>query len=254
MSPASMVNTNLGSSSDKKSGRCRGCKKIPMAWTSLTLVLIIAFVRRRTTVTAFASIYQNSREKTCVSMSTASEPPKPALPIPKPICSDVPGTWAYDTMKRRVNEEILQRTYEDNEEVWETPEFSEVLDRFLALRKDLESSSKLTMLDDLNTGATPDQIREWNEWKLLLQPFLEAGDTWLTAPWLVTEFFVYRRLMESIGYWNIDSIGYKYDPFAKQKRAGLESSVGSAGECACFCPLFIQRSAVATHFILSRQN
>ena len=34
--------------------------------------------------------------------------------------------------------------------------------------------------------------------------------------------------MQSLGYWDKDSAGYQYDPFAKQKRAGLTSSVASA--------------------------
>ena len=45
---------------------------------------------------------------------------------------------------------------------------------------------------------------------------------------MVTEFYVYRRLMQCLGYWDRSSAGYNYDPFAKQKRAGLVSSVGSA--------------------------
>lgn len=185
-------------------------------------------------------------------MSTTSEPLKPALPIPKPIFSDEPGTWAYDTMKRRVNEEILQRTYEDNKETWESPEFKEVLDRFLALRKDLESSSKLTMLDELPADASADRVREWNEWKRLLQPFLDEEDTWLSAPWLVTEFFVYRRLIEAIGYWNEGTVGYKYDPFAKQKMAGLKSSVGSAGTFLRFLPAFLLQTYFSNDSVLSR--
>jgi len=34
--------------------------------------------------------------------------------------------------------------------------------------------------------------------------------------------------MEAIGYWTEGSPGYRYDPFLKQKRSGLTSSVGSA--------------------------
>ena len=154
--------------------------------------------------------------------------PMPRLDLPEPICSDVPGSWAYDTMSRRVNQEILQRTFEDNQEAFETDAFKPILERFNKLREDLSSSSKLTMLYELPEDASEERKREWNEWKEIIQPFLEKGDTWLSAPWMVTEFFVYRRLMEAIGYWDEGTPGYKYDPFVKQKRAGLESSVGSA--------------------------
>lgn len=173
----------------------------------------------------------NSRESfTCFSMSQELDSSRPALPIPKPICSDVPGTWAYDTMKRRVNEEILQRTYEDNKDEWEKLEFQLILERFLELREDIGSSTKLKMLNPLPPKSSEGRVKEWNEWKHILQPFLDKGDTWLSAPWLVTEFYVYRRLMEAIGYWDEGTAGYQYDPFAKQKQAGLESSVGSSGK------------------------
>lgn len=161
-------------------------------------------------------------------MTATSDIPKPRLDIPEPICSDVPGTWAYDTMSRRVDEEILQRTYEDNKETFETEAFKPILERFNKLREELRSSSKLSMLQELPEDAPEMRKREWNEWKAILQPFLDRGDTWLSAPWMVTEFFVYRRLIEAIGYWDEGNPGFKYDPFAKQKRAGLESSVGSA--------------------------
>jgi hypothetical protein len=159
--------------------------------------------------------------------TTSNNNPKPKLPIPEPIYSNIPGTWAYDTMSRRVDEEILQRTYNDNKEMFETEAFSSIKAKFDALRKDLQTSSTLKMLDDLPKDATPERRREWQEWKEILQPFLDRQDTWLTAPWMVTEFYVYRRLVDAIGYWDVDSPGYHYDPFSKQKRAGLMSSVGS---------------------------
>lgn len=133
-------------------------------------------------------------------------------------------------MSRRVNEEILQRTWDDNADVWsQQNEFHQtVRSNFEALRQELQDSAKLRMLNELPKHDTsPQQQREWHEWKTILQPFLDRDDNWLTAPWMVTEFYVYRRLMEAIGYWDESSPGYHYDPFAKQKQAGLESSVGS---------------------------
>ena len=161
-------------------------------------------------------------------MSSLAGAPKPALPIPKALCSETPGTWAYDTMSRRVDEEILQRTFEDNQENFEKADFKDIYSRFQNLRKELQTSAKLVMLDDLPGNASESRKREWNEWKQLLQPYLDKGDTWLSAPWMVTEFYLYRRLIQAIGYWDEGSRGYMYDPFEKQKRAGLESSPGSA--------------------------
>eukprot|EP00542_Grammatophora_oceanica_P021178 CAMPEP_0194035038 /NCGR_PEP_ID=MMETSP0009_2-20130614/7500_1 /TAXON_ID=210454 /ORGANISM="Grammatophora oceanica, Strain CCMP 410" /LENGTH=403 /DNA_ID=CAMNT_0038676241 /DNA_START=186 /DNA_END=1397 /DNA_ORIENTATION=+ len=128
-------------------------------------------------------------------------------------------------MSRRVDSEILQRTYEENKEEFESEEFKDVFARFNALRKELQSASStsLTYLEGI-----PESEKGETEWKQLMKPFIEANDTWLTAPWLVTEFYVYRRLMQALAYWDPASAGYKYDPFAKQKKAGLTSSVASA--------------------------
>eukprot|EP00535_Pseudo-nitzschia_heimii_P001389 CAMPEP_0197181938 /NCGR_PEP_ID=MMETSP1423-20130617/6062_1 /TAXON_ID=476441 /ORGANISM="Pseudo-nitzschia heimii, Strain UNC1101" /LENGTH=463 /DNA_ID=CAMNT_0042632285 /DNA_START=183 /DNA_END=1574 /DNA_ORIENTATION=- len=170
-----------------------------------------------------------------------SSKPKPNLLIPAPICSDVPGTWAFDTMSRRVDEEILQRTFEDNREIWQTDEFSGILQRFNDLRAELQNAAKteLVLPPAPPSGCSDLRQTEWDEWKQILDPFVSNKDTWLQAPWMVTEFYVYRRLLvDVIGYWDefdrfSDSAaqknpGYLYDPFAPQKRAGLESSVASA--------------------------
>lgn len=160
--------------------------------------------------------------------AAASDLPKPKLEIPEPLYSETPGTWAYDTMSRRVDQEILQRTFEENKDVFESDGFKDILGRFNELRKDLQTSDKLKMLDDLPDDASEARKREWNEWKSVLDPFLSKGDTWLSAPWMVAEFYVYRRLIQAVGFWDEGTTGYKYDPFANQKRAGLRSSVGSA--------------------------
>ena len=141
-----------------------------------------------------------------------------------------PGTWAYDTMSRRVNEEILQRTYEDNKVELNSDAFSTIKTKFDALRTELDESKPLTMLEPLSSDheAIPERVREWKEWEQLLQPFLKKNDTWLSAPWMVTEFYAYRKLMQAIGYWDKGTVGYKWDPFKLQKKAGLLSSVGSA--------------------------
>jgi hypothetical protein len=137
-------------------------------------------------------------------------------------------------MSRRVNEEILERTWRDNRDVWETEErFEDIQQRFQRLRRELRSAAttQLTMLNDLSsssTNADASRVKEYNEWKEILLPYVENNDTWLSAPWMVTEFYVYRRLMQCLDYWNVDSPGYHYDPFLKQKQAGLHTSPASA--------------------------
>mmetsp|Transcript_22714 Transcript_22714/g.45984 ORF Transcript_22714/g.45984 Transcript_22714/m.45984 type:complete len:436 (-) Transcript_22714:51-1358(-) len=136
---------------------------------------------------------------------------------------------------RRLNKEILQRTYEENEEAFNSPLFAAALEKFNLLRKELDdaANTKLTHLspvDERTDGRSPEVIaREMREWHDIMAPYIEKGDTWLSAPWLVTEFYAYRRLIEAIGYYdksNPDT--YLYDPFQVAKRAGLESSVKSA--------------------------
>ena len=133
-------------------------------------------------------------------------------------------------MSRRVNEEILGLTVADCAKDLLKPEFSTIKASIDSLRAELTkaATSKLTPLDKPPDPSNPERVKEWNEWNSLLKPFLDANATWLTAPWMVTEFYVYRRLMQCFEYWNEESVGYKYDPFLTQKRNGLVSSVGNA--------------------------
>ena len=161
------------------------------------------------------------------SESSSSANPLPRLPLPDPICSNIPGTWAFDTMSRRVNEEILERTVQDCiEDLVENANFEPIRIRIEALRHELTHAAT-TLLTDLDPEAAQSD-KEWREWHAILQPYIAAKDTWLTAPWMVTEFYVYRRLMQCFRYWTKESPGYLYDPFQKQKKAGLISSVGSS--------------------------
>jgi hypothetical protein len=145
-------------------------------------------------------------------------------------------------MSRRVNEEILERTWLDNRDAWEANNNgggerrwgSDVRRNFQSLRSELAEAgeTRLTYLEDheiiAENEGTEERSIERQEWRSLLEPYVEHHDTWLSAPWMVTEFYVYRRLMAAIGYFDPRSPGYGYDPFEKQKRAGLVSSVGSA--------------------------
>jgi len=148
---------------------------------------------------------------------------KPSLPLPDPILSTTPGTWSFDTMSRRVNEEILQRTYDENEHFFSSNPAA--LSNFEALREELNHASSTSLrLLHLQEGA--DDVEEWNE---LLKPHVLAGKTWLSAPWLVAEFYLYRRLLECTGYFDTSNPStFKRDLFEAQKRAGTESSPATA--------------------------
>lgn len=166
-------------------------------------------------------------------MTTTSPKPKP--PLPKPLLSLTPGTWAHDTMSRRIDSEILERTFQENrDEFLNDPTFASAFEKFQALRSDLQSASTsplrhLSPLPD-HMKNDPVAVREYNEWQSILSPHVNKNvpDTWLSAPWMVAEFYLYRRLMETLDYFNPDSPTFHYDPFAKQKFSGLETSVAMA--------------------------
>ena len=137
-------------------------------------------------------------------------------------------------MSRRLNQEILQRTYEENEQTFNTPQFAKALRQFNELRSELDNActTKLRYLKfDIDTDGRDKPIveREEKEWHDILEPYITNEDTWLSAPWLVTEFYAYRRVIEAIGYYDkTNPETYLWDPFAIAKRAGLDSSVNSA--------------------------
>jgi hypothetical protein len=56
-------------------------------------------------------------------------------------------------------------------------------------------------------------------WEGYLAPY--AGQSWLEVPWFVAETYFYRRLLEATGYFQ-PGPGHLADPFALQKRRGLE--------------------------------
>ncbi|GAX15636.1 hypothetical protein FisN_3Hh108 [Fistulifera solaris] len=163
--------------------------------------------------------------------ATNNKNPLPILPIPPPICSTEPGSWAYDTMSRRVDAEILQRTWDDNQDLWGqwSTEHIDVVQRFELLRNELQNAAA-TPLQHLEEPVikSAEREKEYQEWQQILEPYVSNQDTWLTAPWMVTEFLIYRKLMQAIGYWDPKSPGYQHDPFLAQKQAGLHSSVTSA--------------------------
>ena len=173
----------------------------------------------------------------------------PNLPLPPPICSDIVGTWAYDTMSRRICQEILCNiVLKDCADDLSTVPFLSIRDSIIQLRTELQfaATTPLTPIvpsvlktneddddddDDTTTSATEQQqqhMEECHEWNAILQPYLERNDTWLSAPWMITEFYLYRRLMQSWDYWNPPSVGYRYDPFYIQKRNGVLVSTGNA--------------------------
>jgi len=137
----------------------------------------------------------------------------PRAPIPPYILSNEPGTWAYDTMSRRVREEIVGRIFKENS--LDTPEMADTKAKMEVLRNELAEPQKFK-LRRIEDGG-PDV----ETWDAILAPYTESS--WLDAPWCVSEFYLYRRVIEAFKYFST-----KADPFQSQKESGLMSSIASA--------------------------
>lgn len=211
--------------------------KSPRTLASYCLTLLLCPSPRATTsvsawiplhTTTTSSIRKSLTSALFMSSSSTTQQrrrqPRPALP--EPLRSETPGTWAYDTMSRRVDAEILERTVKDNADF--LAQHAGVTERVNALRRDVRDAAPLTYPVKPPSGSSKERQAEYEEWCAILKPHVEAKETWLSAPWMVAEFYLYRRLMDCFGYWDEDSPGYMYDPFDKQKEAGLTSSTQSA--------------------------
>ena len=134
-----------------------------------------------------------------------SIPLKPGLPPPAPICSDGPGTWAHSTVTVRLPD-IARRTLTENDFAPETEA------RVQALIDEIPEAP-IRFLEQ----AAPDAAL----WAEATSPYL--GQNWLQPPWFFVETYFYRRLLEATGFF-APGIGNGLDPFAYQKREGLQTT------------------------------
>ena len=134
-------------------------------------------------------------------------------PLPPVITSNVVGTWAYDTMNRRIYKDILPRIIDDNSEELTSPT-SPLRSECLLLLRDLESSLQCGNTGYLRglTDSGPD-VEQWNS---ILYSIPEDERNWIYAPWVIAEFYFYRRIIEAFQYFETG-----YDMFIKQKVDGL---------------------------------
>lgn len=127
----------------------------------------------------------------------------PALPIPPLLRGADPGSFAEDTIVRRLPELALRVLSENS--------FDEATNRRLhTLVSDLPHGLVRPLLD---TNA-PD----WSDWQKALYPFF--GQTWLEVPLFAAETYFYRRILEATGYFQ-PGPGYGVDPYRLQKELGL---------------------------------
>lgn len=119
-------------------------------------------------------------------------------------------------MSRRVREEIIEKiVIRDNLGI---ASFEAAREGIEALCAELQSAGETPLTHVPEAGGGPDL----EEWRSIMAPHVDAAETWLSAPWAVTEFYVYRRLAALLRYFENG-----IDPFAKAKAAGLGSALGS---------------------------
>jgi uncharacterized protein with ATP-grasp and redox domains len=120
---------------------------------------------------------------------------KPSLPVPDPIRNNVPGTWAYDTITRRLAD-IVRGVLAENEL---EPEAIATLEQLIA---------------EIPEGPIR-PLYDTTDWNHYITPFL--GQNWLNVPYFFAETYFYRRILEASGYF----VDEEFDPFADRKRQGL---------------------------------
>jgi uncharacterized protein with ATP-grasp and redox domains len=144
--------------------------------------------------------------------------------LPEPMRSNIEGSWSYDTMSRRVVSDILKRIIEDNAEELLNPTAPQRSECFLQLN-DLKSSlecGKTGYLRGLSDSG-PDLLI----WDQILSNVSEDQRNWLDAPWVISEFYFYRRIAEAFRFFETG-----YDMFVKQKANGLIEALPAIEEIA----------------------
>jgi uncharacterized protein with ATP-grasp and redox domains len=129
------------------------------------------------------------------------------LSIPDPLRGSELGSFAHDTVVRRLPR-IVQRTLDEN-------------DFPLQVVKSLQDLIAEIPYDPIRSLLDPEAPDE-EEWQHCIHPYL--GLNWLDVPWFFAEFYLYRRILESTGYFRSNAKGYRKDPFALQKQMGMQSS------------------------------
>jgi hypothetical protein len=127
----------------------------------------------------------------------------PHLPIPPLLRGSEAGSFAEDTVVRRLPA-IALRVISENS--FDVPTNQHLHD----LAGDLPRGRIRPLLDV--------QAPDWSSWQDVLQPFF--GQTWLEIPWFAAEMVFYRRVLEATGYFQ-PGPGFGLDPYRLQKTLGL---------------------------------
>ncbi|RUS97997.1 hypothetical protein DSM106972_082160 [Dulcicalothrix desertica PCC 7102] len=129
----------------------------------------------------------------------------PKLPLPSPLVGAEVGSFTEYTVTQRMPA-IARRVIAENSFT------STVNDSLEQLASALPTGYIQSLVDDTGTDFT-----RWNEY---LQSFL--GQRWVDIPWFFAETYFYRLILNITGYF-APGESQGVDPFALQKRQGLET-------------------------------
>lgn len=153
------------------------------------------------------------------------------LKLPPPMRSNVEGSWAYDTMSRRVITDILKRLVEDNSDELTRPT-SPLRSECLLQINDLKSSLECGKTGYLR--GLSDKGPDVATWDKILATLTDDERNWLDAPWVLSEFYLYRRINEAFRYFETG-----YDMFVQQKAQGLIDAIPAINEIATKLPVIL---------------
>jgi len=122
------------------------------------------------------------------------------------------GSFAHSTLTQRMPA-IVRRVIDEND----FP--SSIVENLERLIQELPNGIVRLLQDD----QAPD-VTEWNRY---LEPYV--GTRWLDIPWFFAEAYFYRRILEATHYFQAGAC-QSLDPFALQKRRGLETTRASIRE------------------------
>jgi len=129
--------------------------------------------------------------------------------LPNPIMVSEPGSFAEHTIITR-KPEIIRQIIEANSYGPKTIEALRGFANEIATRNIAPPTAET---DDLAEWRTA-----WQQWK---------GSSWRQVEWYFAEAFFYRRLLETVGYFQ--DATKDQDPFAATKTAALAQGVGALG-------------------------
>ncbi|MGQ9681718.1 MAG: damage-control phosphatase ARMT1 family protein [Anaerolineae bacterium] len=132
-----------------------------------------------------------------------------APPVPPPLMTSEPGSFAEATIMRR-KPHILDEVLQDNDYPDDIRAALEALRREIVMREEIRPLIE----------GTPDR----DEWEAQWCPY--RGRNWLDVPWYFAEAFFYRRLLEATRYFQ-PGRWQGHDPFAVAKRRQISGPGGA---------------------------